>query len=179
MKRTAGIIVALAVVTLAASAVFAVDTKKTAGPKKGEEKKALPVVSTVKDMSRGDIISAMKNTLGDFEDILGLVPGLKMVKTEKGEKEYTYEGVRIENLDDKRLKGLYTVVRQHAARIHAERINRQLRIAERARGLTAANTKLPMHLPSVPTPSAITPRTSPPQPPPVSKAPPAPPRTIR
>jgi hypothetical protein len=157
---------------------------QSAGPEKaakpeGEKKEAVPVARTVKDMSRGDMVSAVKGTLDSFDDILGLVPGLKAVKTEKGETSYTYEGVKIEDLEDAKLKGLFSMVRQHATRINAERINRQLMIADRARGLAAAGTKVPTPPPTIQTQPAVAPPPTPVGPPKVPKPPPAPPRVTR
>lgn len=154
-------------------------TKEPAEAISPDEKKTAPVAKTIKDMSRGDMVSAVKGTLDSFDDILGLVPGLKAVKTEKGETSYTYEGVNIEELDDAKLKGLFSKVRQHATRINAERINRQLKVADQARKLSAAGTRIPTPPPIVKTPSAAIPPSTTAGPPRIPKIPPAPPRTTR
>lgn len=136
-------------------------------------KAALPKKTYTKE----EMIVDVKETLDDEEELLNFIPGLKKATTEKGESLYTYEGMKLEELDQEKLRKIFTRVRQEATRIRTDRLSRQLETIRRTQQLTAVAAggapKMPvappappriLSAPNVPSAPASVPR--PPSPPP-------------
>jgi len=155
---------------------------KPAGPAPAA---AVPKVASPKKVyTKEEMIARMKKTLDHEEGVLSFIPGLKKSTTEKGESFYTYEGLKLEDLDKEKLGKIFTRVNQEATRIRTDRLNRQLENIRRAQQLTAAAAGGPARVPAVPPqpPRIYTAPSIPPAPPSVSQPPktpappPAPPR---
>ncbi len=133
-------IVISAVLCSLASISFAADkaVEKTAEPAIAAEaaEVSAPIEAQekgrdIKQMSKGDIVSDIKETLDEYEEISNFVPGLKKITDRSGKVTYTFAGIKIEALDRTRLEKLYIRVRQEMTRLHTENINRQLDTARR------------------------------------------------
>ncbi len=144
-----------------------------------------PVVETksvsVKQMTTDEIVSDIKATLDEYEEISNFVPGLKKTTDRSGKVNYTFAGIMIETLDRVRLEKLYIRVHQEMTRVHTENINRQLdtvRRIQRAGNIPVSGApKSPVtpHV-SVRVPSALPASYTVPRPPRPPVAPPAPPK---
>ncbi len=122
------------------------------------------VVPPKKIYTKEEMVTQIKKILDIEEEILNFIPGLKKATTEKGESFYTYEGLKLEELDKEKLSKIFTRVRQEATRIRTDRLSRQLETIRRAQQLTDAAAGGPARVPAVP-----------PQPPRVYTAPGVPP----
>jgi hypothetical protein len=161
--------------------------KISPAPVKEEVEPAAPSQEKVRaqrELTKSEMVTGIKESLEDNEEMLNFVPGLKMEKSDKGEPSYKLEGIRLEDLDKDRLKSVYIKVRQQATRIRTERLNRQMETVRRSQQLTNISRQATPRVPPVPTPIPKTytppavPRASN-QPPQVAKPPlppPAPPR---
>ncbi|MFA6141822.1 MAG: hypothetical protein WC738_00810 [Candidatus Omnitrophota bacterium] len=167
--------------------------KDTVAAAKAETKKPAAIVPApaaapktafpAKIYTREEMIADVKEILDDEEEILNFVPGLKKSVAEKDKSLYTYEGLKLEDLDKEKLKKMFTRVRQEAARLRANRLNEQIENIRRNQQLTATAgggaPKVPVTPPSPPriysAPSVPRVPTPVPQPP----RPPAPPVTPR
>lgn len=156
--------------------------KEKAKPAVSEPAPNLPLPK--KTYSKEEMTARIKNILDTEEELLNFIPGLKKAATEKGESFYTYEGLKLEELDKKKLSKIFTRVRQEATRIRTSRLNSQLENIRRNQQLTAAAgggaprvPVMPPQPPRVYTPPSIPPAPpSVPQPPRAPAQPPAPPR---
>src|SRR3989338_8713809 len=54
-----------------------------------------------KEPTREDLIERLKATLEHEDEIMGFIPGLKKEKDVKGNIIYTYQSIKIEDLDEK------------------------------------------------------------------------------
>lgn len=147
---------------------------------------AAPVVEPPKSLDKitdEDIIGRLVKAVDRREEILNFVPGLVKERGGDGKIFYSYNGVKIDELDRASLEKLYVRVRQEAVRINTERLNKQVETINRAGALSGVGrqtsqiprapvvTSTPPRLPTVPTAQSL-PQT--PKGPPAT--PPAPPR---
>lgn len=153
-------------------------------PANGGPTAAPKVVPPKKTYTKEEMIADLKENLDDEEEILNFIPGLKKITTEKGESYYTYEGLKLEDLDKEKLNKIFTRARQETTRIRTNKLNEQLENIRRNQRLTAAAgggvPRVPVTPPTPPrmfsapnVPSAPPPV---PQPPRTPTPPPAPPR---
>ncbi len=116
-------------------------------------------------------------TLLHEDEILNFIPGLKKEKVSDGKDFYTYQGVKIDELDKEKLQELYNKVNNEAVRIRTERLNRQLESINQAHQATIAAQqalRVPRPVAPPPQPPPTNPTVvQPPKPPPM---PPVPPR---
>jgi len=154
---------------------------KPAVPVSGGPASASKAMPPKKAYTKEEMVADVKETLDDEEELLNFIPGLKKATTEKGESLYTYEGMKLEELDQEKLRKIFTRVRQEATRIRTDRLNRQLETIRRTQQLTAVAAggapRVPVAPPAPPrilsTPNVPSAPPSIPRPP---SPPPAPPR---
>lgn len=91
-----------------------------------------------KTYTKEEMIAHIKETLDHEEEILNFIPGLKKATTEKGESLYTFEGAKLEELNNEKFDKLFSRVNQEATRIRTDRLNRQLETIRRAQQITSA-----------------------------------------
>lgn len=127
-------------------------------------------VAPVKAMTKDELLAAIKSTVDQEPEVLSFVPQLKKAKDASGSGLYTYEGVRLEDLDKEKLSKVFQTAQQRLAVIKAERVTKQLEMINRTRNIPKAPSlpQLPPKPPSVNTP--------PPAPPRAPSLPPSPPR---
>ncbi len=150
---------------------------KAIEPIVGNNAKDTAAEKEIKEPTKEDLVLHLKMMLEHEDEVIGFVPGLKKEKDAKGAVSYSYQGIRIEDLNDKDLRVLYAKTQNELNRIRMERLNKQLeaiRQAEQSRRAAEQATKVPRLV----TPPAQPPRV-PPQPPSIPKPPPAPPQSPR
>ncbi len=131
-----------------------------------------PMVKTPKkEMTKEDLLAAVKEELAGNEEVFDMVPGLKADKDADGKVFYTYKGMKLEDLSKEDLSGLLTRAGQAMVRVRTERIQNQLDAARRVQTLQRPAT-VPQ-LPRIPTQVQL-PRT-PSAPPSAPRTPPSPP----
>ena len=109
------------------------------------------------DMTKGELIEDIIETLDSEEEVFDYVPEIKKAQDPAGKDLYTYSGARLEELEKDLLEKIWTRVHQTATRIRTERIQDQLETIRQIENLRRA--------------------TPPPQPPPQPpRIPPSPPR---
>jgi|GEM_PF-2649181 len=96
-----------------------------------------PAPQPKKEHTRQEMIAGVKETLGENEEILNLLPGMKMEKTDKGEASYIYNGIKLEDLENDKLKQIFMKVRRETLRIRTERINNQMETIRRSQQITS------------------------------------------
>jgi hypothetical protein len=112
------------------------------------------------------MLAELNESLGETEDLIGVIPGLKAVTDRYGKVGYTYGGVAMESLSKEDLTKLLSRVRQALVKIRTDRIQKQLEIIKRTEKIqSAADMKQPPRLPAAP--------------PSLPKAPPSIPSTLR
>ena len=142
--------------------------------------KIAPSRTSLKDMSKSELIAEINEMLEDEDEVRAMIQGLSQGQDPDGNSYYLYQGARIEDLDKELLGKLATRIAQERTRLRTERIKRQLetiRNAQRAADI-ARQVSRPM------TPPAQPPPLPPPQPPRVTLPPripqtPRPPETNR
>lgn len=142
---------------------------------------------TRNEMTGPELVERIRNLADQEEEVVNFTPGLKQEKGEDGNTFYTYEGVKLEDLDREKLDKILSRVQNEAVRIRTDRLNRQLesiRMAQQATENAQRASQIrppaisapPQQPPRIPQPPQSPPNTSQtqaPKPPPV---PPAPPR---
>ena len=135
-----------------------------------------------KDMTREMLIRIIEDTLQSDGEIANFIPEIKVQPTPDGKGIYTYHGVGLESLERESLEKILARVRNEAARIRADRLNKQIESIQKAhQNITASQQPFrppvvvappaPPKIPAVPQqpPSA-------PQIPKTPQLPPAPPK---
>ena len=151
----------------------AVEVKKEAPAK--AVKMPEPPKKVRKDMTKGELAADIADNLEEDDSILNLVPGLEKKSDPEGREYYTYQGVKLEDLDIDTLDNIFGRVRNESLRLRTDRLNRQIDTVRRA---SAIRTAVPqVSRPPVP-PRINTPPQAPRsvQPPPRPPAPPSSPR---
>lgn len=119
-------------------------------------------------MTSAELAEHIKGMLEHEDEILNFIPDLKKEKDSAGNIFYTYQGLKIENMDKERLDKLFSRIQNEAVRVRTERLNKQLESIRQAQQASIAAQQA-SRVPTVVTP----PR--PPQPPPTPPKPPPPP----
>ena len=126
----------------------------------------------IEEMTKEEVVKSVKTVIDTEEGVLDTFPAVKKEKAADGTVSYTYQGVKLEELQREMLVKLLGRVRSEAVRIRTERISRQLTAIKQAENITHLAGRGPDRIRSAP--PGIPPR--PPAIPQVPKAPPAPPR---
>ncbi|MBI5143741.1 MAG: hypothetical protein HZA30_01555 [Candidatus Omnitrophica bacterium] len=137
-----------------------------------EEKKELPPKPiTAKEMTKDEILSELKENLEEEEELFDFIPELKKKKNEKeGSYFYTYQDVKLEDLDKEKLEKILQRVHNQLTIIRTDRIVRQLETIRRAQNIVTR----PPQVPAAPTPPRQV--QTPPTPPRTQSPPPTPPK---
>lgn len=98
--------------------------------KKGDSAKKGAIAKQV-TRTKEDIITAIKKLLQKEKDILNYIPELKIQKGKEGEESYTYQGVKLEDLDKEKLERISGRINTQATIIRTDRINKQLETIRR------------------------------------------------
>lgn len=138
---------------------------KTASPKVEESKAAVSEArAKVAEMTKGEMLAALKEDLADNNEIFDMVPELKAaVSHQDGKAVYTFNGAALESLSKEDLTNLFGRVRNALVKIRTDRIQKQLETikqVERLRVITSPQQ--PPHAPST-TPSVPKIPSSPPR----------------
>ena len=141
-----------------------------------------PVKEPRKEFTKEEIVTHMKGILDREPNVLNFVQGLERANA-GGESFYTYQGVKLEELDKEKLNKLFSRIKNEAVRIRTERLSRQLESINQANIIAqqaARNAQVPVPPPQPPKiiqPPNI-PKT-PPALPQIPKPPPTPPTPPR
>lgn len=114
-------------------------------------------------MTKEELLVHIKERLRVTEEIADFIPGLKKEKDPAGALYYTYNGIRIDDLDRDTLDKLFGRIQTESVRINTERINKQLesiRQAQQAQQAAQQAARIPAVV------------QVPPQPPKIPQAPP-------
>ena len=79
-----------------------------------------------KDITKEDLVSHIEGRLDTMEEALNLIPGLKKENNASGMSFYSYNGVKLKDLDRDTLDKLFSRVQNEGVRIQTERLNKQL-----------------------------------------------------
>lgn len=157
-----------------------VKSAPTAAPlPRAPEAPAQPVPTQTKpvsQLSKEELIKSIKETIQHEQDILNFIPELKKRVMPDGQEILTYHGTSIDDLDKEKVQQVSVRVHNEAARIRAERLNRQLeniRQIQQTVQQTQQATRQITQPPKVPTPPQVV---QPPQPPKIPAPPPQPPK---
>lgn len=144
-----------------------------AAEEKASDEKAAPQAAVKKELTKEETVTNLKTTFKRYPEVLGVIPGLKVDRDADGNAYYTYNGVKLDELDKETLRKIYTRARSEVTRIRIEKLNRQLesirqgqaaaRAAEQASRVSRVVT--PPQPPQPPPQPVSTPQT-PPKPPP-------------
>ena len=91
-----------------------------------------------KDMTKEELISEIKESLEDEDELLEVMPGIKKLKDASGTAYYEINGTRLEKMDREALRGLFNRVSNEMNKIRTDRINNQLETIRQAQQATAA-----------------------------------------
>lgn len=114
------------------------------------------VSASKKELTREEKVSEIKKRLADSEELFNMLPGLKTARDADGKASFTFNGVNIESLSDEDIGSLLIRIRQRLARMRTERIERQLKAAEKIENILKAPAappspaRIPSVAPSVP-----------------------------
>ena len=104
-----------------------------------------------KDMTKEEILAGLKDDLADPDDLMAVMPELKVGADQNGKIIQTYKGVALDKLSKEDLSSLYIRVRQNLTRMRTERIERQLETVRRIERLQGVATPpQPPRVPSAP-----------------------------
>lgn len=144
----------------------------------GDESKETAVATTKPwaDLTVPELTEYIEGVLDYEEEILNFIPELKKEEDATGNVFYTYEGVRLSELDMEKLDKVFVRVRNEDVRIRTERMNEQLQSIQRSQqAIMAAQqasrasvivTPPPQPPQAPPTPSSASQIPKPPPPPP-------------
>jgi hypothetical protein len=118
---------------LVPSAAYSADTAKAA---KVSEAKTETTVKVKSELTKPEMIERIQKNLDSFNEIVGLVPGLKKETDAKGKVSYTYQGSKLEDLSKEQLAKVYSRVNNEAVRLRTDRLNKQLATIRRAEQIT-------------------------------------------
>lgn len=79
-----------------------------------------------KELTKAEKLERVNESLNNFAEIMNFIPDLKKEVDSNGKASYTFQGKKLENLDDETLGKLFGRVRNEASRIRTERVNKQL-----------------------------------------------------
>ncbi|MDD3905440.1 MAG: hypothetical protein PHS46_02790 [Candidatus Omnitrophica bacterium] len=79
-----------------------------------------------KELTKAEKLDRVNESLNNFAEIMNFIPDLKKEVDSNGKASYTFQGKKLENLDDETLGKLFGRVRNEASRIRTERVNKQL-----------------------------------------------------
>ena len=161
-------IISTASLVLAAEKVV----EKKAADKKAVEKVApSPSKEEVKKMPNRALAERIKGMLIREKGVINFVPGLKEMQDADKNIYYTYNGTKLEDLDNATLNRIFNRVRNEALRLRTERLQKQLNAMKQGQriGGAAVGPKIPQISAASRLPS------QPPQTPRIPKAPTAPP----
>ena len=134
-----------------------------------------------KEFTKAELLEHIKGTLDYTKEVLNFVPGLKMVTDAASKTGYTYNGMKLEDMDKERLEKLSVRINNEVTRIRTERLNKQLeairqaeQASRQARQAVNTNTYQPPRPPTYTQPPPAPPAAA--QPPKIPTPPPAPPR---
>ncbi|MDP2912635.1 MAG: hypothetical protein Q8N91_01330 [Candidatus Omnitrophota bacterium] len=116
-----------------------------------------------KEITQQEFVQHLEETLDYDDEALGAIPELK--KEEGG--FYTYNGVKLEDLDREKLNTVFSRIQNEIGRIRTERLNQQLESIRQAQQANMAAQQA-ARIPAV--------FTLPPKPPQVPQPPPSPPQ---
>lgn len=90
-----------------------------------------------KEIKKEELVIYMKGLLDHEEDVISFIPELKKVKI--GEDNfYTYQGVKLEDIDKEKLMKIFSRIQGEVARIRAERLNKQMESINQAQRASMA-----------------------------------------
>lgn len=101
-------------------------------PKDVSQDKPAAKPVTPHEMTKEMLLSAVVGTLDSDGEIMNFIPELKKQPTPDGKWFYTYHGIELSELEKDTLEKVSARVHNEAARIRAERLNRQLESIQRA-----------------------------------------------
>jgi hypothetical protein len=116
------------------SLVFAAEQKQPAKPAQAAQ--VAGPGQAVKQMTPEEVVKELTRMLNYNKELIKLVPGLEMVKDDKGNIYYTYKQkdgkvVRLEDLDRETLESIFLTVRSDMIRRNTEMTTRQMREIKR------------------------------------------------
>ena len=165
-------IMILAVTLLASSSLTA-----CAKDKSQEE----AVKKSRKNLTKEELVTHIKGRLDAVDEILDFISELKRGRDPSGTFSYTYNGMRVEELDRETLDKLFLRVQNEGSRIQAERLNKQLENisqAQRAQMAVQQASRVPKVVQPPPQPPRV-PSTPPQAQNQISRAPQVPPQPPR
>ncbi|MBN1527083.1 MAG: hypothetical protein JW919_05845 [Candidatus Omnitrophica bacterium] len=118
----------------------------------------------VTQMTKGELIEDIMETLDSEDEVLDYVPELKKTRDPSGKEFYTYGSAPLEDLEKGLLEKIWARVHQTATKIRTERIQDQLETIRQIENLRRATTPPPQPPPQPPRVPPSPPRI-PPQPP--------------
>ena len=139
---------------------------KTASTKVEGPKAAAPEArSGIAEMTKEEMLAALKEDLANTSEIFNAVPELRAVIGQDGKAVYTFNGAPLESLSKEDMANLFSRVRHAIVKIRTDRIQKQLEITkqvERLRVITSPKQPpyAPVATPSVPKIPSSPPATS-------------------
>ena len=125
------------------------------------------------DFIKSELIKNIGDNLDGEDEAISVIQGLKKESLGKGSPYYTYNGVKLEDMDVETLKKLNDRVGSEVARIRTDMINRQLETVRQAQRVTDA-ARQAARIPAAVTQPPQTPPRPPQMPPSVEQPPNAP-----
>ncbi len=182
MKSSKTIFIFLFISILLTSTVFG-QTKEAEKKDTQKQAAAAGIPQGVKEMKREDLIKEIKFTLDASKDSIRAVPGLEMVKDEKGAANYLFKDkdgkmIKLEDVDKETLEFIFVKVRNERARISNEQTMKQMKEIKRIQDMNRQNA-LMRSLNQQRTTTTYKPSYNPPQVPKATTTQPKLPRTTR
>lgn len=115
------------------------------------ESKPVSASESVSDkLSVEEMVNYISESIDTEEEILSIIPGIRLEADAAGGKRYTLNGKPLKDLEKSELKNLYTKVTQQKTRLNIERIQLQLETVQRAQKLNevARQVTVPQPVPS-------------------------------
>ena len=140
--------------------------------------------SAKKEFTKKEMLEHALVTLEHEEEVLSYIPELRKEKGSDGKILYRYKGTRLEDLDEKKTMEVFRRINNEAARIRAERLNKQLENIRRTQQAVSSAQQAAQQRIVTPPPVVRPPYTppsvpKPPQIPQIPKPPPQPPTRQR
>ncbi len=138
-----------------------VDASRKTPPQAAASKAQTPV----KEVTKEEMLSELREDLADNDELFDAVPGLKASAGQNGNAVYTYKDIVLDELSKEDLTKLYSRVNQALVKIRTDRIQRQLEtIRQVERFQRPANPPQPPRIPVAPPSAPRTLQSPPPAP---------------
>ena len=142
MKNIKVIVVFLAFSAILTSTVFA--QTKEAEKAADVKPQAAGIPQGIKEMKKEDILKEITFTLNTSKDSIKAVPGMEMIKDEKGVASYLFKDkdgkpVKLEDLDRETLEFIFIKVRNERIKISNEQTMKQMKEIRRIQDMNRQN----------------------------------------